>query len=262
MALSRRLRARSYRTVFDLQASPRTRALGLLTGWREVRRPERYGAARRRLVRTKQGGPPPGFRMLDAFVDAVAPGGTGLPSVRPDPAEQERMRALLGSATRVGLIPGARHATKRWPLERFVETGKQLVAGGSGPVAVFFGPDEAALAEAWGALWPETDTYREIRAPLGVVAAALAELEVVLTNDTGLMHLAAAVGTRVVAIFGPTVRSFGFEPAGEGHRILEVDLSCRPCHLHGGPTCPETHFRCQLEIPVARALQALRPGDS
>jgi heptosyltransferase-2 len=58
------------------------------------------------------------------------------------------------------------------------------------------------------------------------------------------MHLAAACGVPTLAIFGPTTRELGFFPYGAGHRVLEADLPCRPCGLHGGRDCPEGHFLC------------------
>ena len=71
---------------------------------------------------------------------------------------------------------------------------------------------------------------------------------VVVSGDTGLMHLATAVGTRVVALFGPTVRQFGFFPYRSPSTVLEVALECRPCSAQGGPACPLGHHRCLLEI--------------
>jgi heptosyltransferase-2 len=65
------------------------------------------------------------------------------------------------------------------------------------------------------------------------------------------------VGTPVVALFGPTVMEFGFNPAGEGHQLLERSLPCRPCSLHGGPVCPKGHFRCLREIPPEEVLLAI-----
>ena len=71
------------------------------------------------------------------------------------------------------------------------------------------------------------------------------------------MHLAAAVGTPVVALFGPTVAEFGFVPAGPGHTVLERRLDCRPCSVHGGPRCPLGHFRCMKETAPEEVLAAL-----
>jgi heptosyltransferase-2 len=79
-----------------------------------------------------------------------------------------------------------------------------------------------------------------------------------VSNDTGLMHAATAMGTPVIALFGPTVRQFGFAPTGAEDRILEVDnLSCRPCSLHGGSRCPRGHFRCMLGLDVATTMDAV-----
>jgi heptosyltransferase-2 len=120
------------------------------------------------------------------------------------------------------------------------------------------GPDERDLLEELERLWPDKNEWRPITADLETTSACLARLAAVLTNDSGLMHAAAAVGTPVVAIFGPTVRSFGFTPVGEGHLVLEArELGCRPCSLHGGPRCPRGHFHCMLEVTPEMAWNAL-----
>ena len=85
----------------------------------------------------------------------------------------------------------------------------------------------------------------------------LGRLSALVTNDSGLMHLAAAVGTPVVALFGPTVTEFGFAPAGPGHQVLERPLDCRPCSVHGTERCPRGHFRCMKETAPEEVLAAL-----
>jgi heptosyltransferase-2 len=261
---SRRLREKQYLEVVDLQASLRTRLLAGLAGWSKVRRPRRHNIRRRLLLATRRWGPPGDFRTLDTYVEAAVPGAAAVPSLHPREAVRSRAREVVPEAGVAGLIPGARHVTKRWPLERFVEVGRGRAERSPGPVPVFFGPDEDALLNAWRALWPGDGTWIAVREPLAVVVACLERLSAVVTNDTGLMHVAAAVGTPVVSMFGPTTRQFGFFPAGEGHRVLEVDnLSCRPCTLHGGPHCPKGHFRCMLGIDPAQVAAALAtvPGE-
>ncbi len=262
-AWARRLRGEGYVETFDLQASPRTRVLTRLAGLVRVRRPRRRHLRRRLLVHLHRGGPEPGFSVLRTFTAAVDPGSEALPALHPGPGARERARERVPEAgERVGLVPGARHATKRWPVERFVEVGRALAAAGRGPVPVFFGPgsdpEENALLAAWTRLWPGEEGWFPVRAPVLEAAAVLERLAAVAVNDTGLMHVAAAMGVPVVALFGPTVRSFGFAPAGPDHRVLEVDsLSCRPCSLHGGPHCPKGHFRCMLDISPDRVVRAL-----
>jgi heptosyltransferase-2 len=256
-AWAARLRDAGYVETVDLQASIRTRVLCRWAGLDAVRRPRRCTWRRRALVAAKRWGPPPEFRVGRAFVDAAVPGATAVPSLHPGEGHRDRARFLVpGDGDQIGLAPGARHATKRWPLERFVEVGRRWARGGP-PVPVFFGPDEDALLAAWREAWPETGEWTPVReAPL-TAAACLERLAALVTNDTGLMHAAAAMGTPVVALFGPTVRDFGFAPEGEGHRIVETALPCRPCSRHGGSRCPRGHFRCMLDLPAARVLAVL-----
>lgn len=260
-ALVRRLRTERYRETFDLQSSPRTRFLTAAAGAGPVHRPVRHTVRRRLAVHWKRWGPPADYSVAAAMVATVDPGGTDRPSLHPGPDARVRAAGLLREPGGIGLVPGARHATKRWPLERFVELGRDLVAEGRGPVAVFFGPDEGPLLAAWHKAWPQEGAWIPVQEPVAVAAACLARLDGVVSNDTGLLHVAAAVGVPVVALFGPTVREFGFFPEAEPHRVLQVEgLACRPCAVHGGPRCPQGHFRCMLDIesaPVAAALAAL-----
>ncbi len=81
---------------------------------------------------------------------------------------------------------------------------------------------------------------------------------VLVTNDSAPLHVAAAVGTPIVAIFGPTVPAFGFAPRGPRDAVVEhPDLPCRPCSAHGPRTCPLGHHRCMKEIAVDQVLHAI-----
>jgi len=89
-------------------------------------------------------------------------------------------------------------------------------------------------------------------------AALIARAEVLVTNDSAPLHLATATGTRIVAIFGPTVPAFGFGPRGPLDRVVEhPGLDCRPCSPHGPQACPLGHHRCMREVGVEVVLQAV-----
>lgn len=93
------------------------------------------------------------------------------------------------------------------------------------------------------------------------LAAFLRRLHAYTGNDSGPMHLAWVQGTPVSAVFGPTVRSLGFFPrALNVHNavVLEIDLPCRPCGLHGPKVCPLAHHRCMTGIEPARVWKSLR----
>ena len=90
------------------------------------------------------------------------------------------------------------------------------------------------------------------------LTALLARSRVLVTNDSGPAHVASAVGTPVVAVFGPTVPAFGYTPFGERNRIVErAGLACRPCSSHGPQVCPLGHHRCMKEIGPEAVLAAL-----
>jgi ADP-heptose:LPS heptosyltransferase len=87
--------------------------------------------------------------------------------------------------------------------------------------------------------------------------ALLARARVVVSGDTGVMHMATGVGTPVVALFGPTVEQFGFFPYRAASIVLQRDLACRPCSSTGTPRCPLGHHRCLVDIAPAEVAGAV-----
>ena len=171
------------------------------------------------------------------------------------PPMSPKLAGLLPSGPLAGVHPGSAWATKRWLPERFAELCSRLAADGITPVLVG-GPDDrdlgARIARDCGAI----DLVG--RTDLEDLKALMGRLSLFVTNDSGPMHLAAAAGVPVVALFGATTRELGFFPYGPGHRVVEAELSCRPCGLHGARECPEGHFLCMRLLTVDQVHAACR----
>ncbi|WP_461210766.1 glycosyltransferase family 9 protein [Desulfocurvus sp. DL9XJH121] len=174
--------------------------------------------------------------------------------------------AELGDGPVLGVHPGSTWPTKQWPEEYFSEVAGRAARDGA-RVLVFGGRGEEDVAArvARGAGCPER--VRDISGTLSLpeLAAHLGRLDCYLTNDSGPMHLAWVQGTPVSAVFGPTARDLGFFPRGEGSTVLETELACRPCSLHGPRQCPQGHHRCMRDVTpdmvwadVRRKLEAAR----
>ncbi|UCC80409.1 MAG: glycosyltransferase family 9 protein [Candidatus Zixiibacteriota bacterium] len=92
-----------------------------------------------------------------------------------------------------------------------------------------------------------------------VSAEIISRSRIAFTNDSAPAHMAAAVKTPVIAIFGPTIPEFGFSPYSDISRVVDIgQLHCRPCSTHGSKKCPEKHFRCMLELMPERIISAAR----
>ena len=85
---------------------------------------------------------------------------------------------------------------------------------------------------------------------------AIRGLKVFISNDSGPMHIACALGVPTVGIFGPTTKELGFFPYGRNNSVVQVPLSCRPCALHGSKKCPRGHFLCMKLITVDMVFNA------
>lgn len=166
----------------------------------------------------------------------------------------------------VGLVPGSQWGTKRWPAASFAALIERVSAW-SGTHCVLFGaPQERGIAAAVVAACQAPVIDLVGKTALRDLPAYMGRCDVVVSNDTGPMHIAAALGKPMVALYGPTTPELGFSPYGVLWEEASVaSLSCRPCHAHGPERCPLSHWRCMRELQpehvaegVARLLQAAK----
>jgi len=183
-----------------------------------------------------------------------------LPSLDTDPENLERLRAELGLGDRIEgehapivMMPGAAFGeAKCWPLEYYGELAAKI--GRSGRVVWVIGSAKEAPAgelirRAGGAAVRNLCGQTRLEDSIDLLAAG----RVAVTNDSGLMHVAAAVGTHVIALYGSTSPSFT-PPLTKRRAILCLDLDCSPCFQR---TCPLGHLRCLREITVGEVLSAV-----
>ena len=156
-------------------------------------------------------------------------------------------KSLVDEYKYIGLCPGSRHFTKMYPEEYFVELGKMIIE--SGKKVVLFGGNDDIEVNARLHLKLKGSINLTNNNNLLQTAYDMKFCEAIICNDSGLMHTAAAVGVPVVAIFGSTVKDFGFAPYNSPNLILEnKSLNCRPCSHIGRRSCPKHHFKCMKGI--------------
>jgi heptosyltransferase-2 len=251
--LAARLRAAGYDAAYLAQGSLRSAALAFL-----ARIPERIGFATSagRWLYTTRVPYRDDLHHAARLVLLSRPNGREptveetRPSLAPGPAERELVDDLLrrdGVAPGerlIALAPGSVWATKRWPYYR--ELAQQLADAGR--IVVVGGRDDASLALEIRTAVPNAVDATGVLPLLGS-AELIGRCAVIVTNDSSPLHLASAMGTPTVAIFGPTVPDFGFGPlAPSSVAVGHETLSCRPCHRHGPRRCPLGHFRCMREL--------------
>lgn len=149
-----------------------------------------------------------------------------------------------------GINPGAAFGTaKRWPQERWIELACRMLGSGIDRILVFGSPSESALggaiASAVGLRCHSLCAKTDLRQAIALIAAC----RLLVTNDSGLMHVAAALNVPLVAIFGPT-RHDQTAPLGRMVRLIRVPVDCSPCMK---PHCPIDH-RCMTAVSVDRVL--------
>ena len=186
--------------------------------------------------------------LLDALeLDPVEPQWRAcVPPSLIDEGSRELERLGVPFDLAIGLAPAAAWGeSKRWPADRYGELTRRLLDRGLRPVVVI-GPGEeelaAALCSSSGVDLPVIGAELDVAGLAGV----LARLAVLVCNDSGPMHVAAMVGTPVVALFGPTdPQRTG--PLGDRHVVVSLKLECAPC---GEPVCPLGHTACLRDLEV------------
>lgn len=198
------------------------------------------------------------LRLLGVPVPAEPRFPISAPAPAPEALDPPALAGLGGP--RIAVAPYSRWPSKNWPAERFSEAIRLLVREHGARVHVLGGPGDRAGAQAIveAAGVPAANHCGAFS--LVESAGLLARCEALLTNDSGPMHLAAALGVRCVALFGPT--SAGRTgPYGPRHAILRAEPACprAPCRRRD---CPLGTGACLASIPAARAVAALFEPES
>lgn len=271
LRLGRELRAERFDRIYDAHNNLRSRLLSALLRpplasdrvfspplfvRRSIRRWWRFLLFRFRINRFEQ--PFSGQRDLLEPLEAW-----GVPRFPPPPAPQlfldegARARAdeLLDGwrgGDFIACAPSAAHALKRWPAEHWRAL---ILALPAEKFVLLGGPEDTFLAEI-AAVAPGRVLNLAGRCDLTVSAAIVDRAKTLVTNDTGLLHVAEQRGRPAVALMGPA--PFGF-PSRPSTAILELDLACRPCSKHGqGPCVNEKFHRCMVDISPSQVIAALR----
>ena len=277
-------REKDSRPLFDTAVLLPNSFHAALTAWR-AGVPERWGYRTdwRRPLLTRAIDPPVGVHQVEYYQHLVRALGLLDPSPFPRPfpgrpqiVVSEELRAIGvnelkgagwdGRRPLVVLAPGAAYGSaKRWPPASFAELARALASDGIQSVMIGGRADlpvareiEAALGvlDAAAALGPPLDgdvVLNLMGTDLPTLAGILSACRALVSNDSGAMHLGAAIGIRVTAVFGPTNERLT-RPAGNGHIVLTNPVWCRPCMMR---ECPIDH-RCMRGVGVDRVVGAVR----
>lgn len=244
------LRARKFDLSVDLRDSFWSRFVGGIRWW--IPLSQRLLEARRSTLDARPSSPSffsgikhlvsniqhPATHAVDRYLGILRAHGVecegAAPKLHPLPSEKRLASDFLsrnGVSARdmlIGIHPGGGWSYKLWPIERFAALADLLIQRYSAKVLLFAGPDEAQLQDQMVNLMKSSPILvRDIG--LRQLAALTQRCCLYIGNDTGPMHIAAAVGTRVIAIFGPTNASRS-GPYGNKHIVIAETVECSPCH--------------------------------
>jgi len=264
------LRAERFDLVVDLQGLFRSAAIGwfsgspLLVGFANGREGSSWFYSRRVPVPQLEMHAVDRYLLVAKAMGAVESGAPEF-RFRIPPTDYEEVDRLL---IRSGVSPGtswvamnvsARWPTKRWPAASFAEVADRLRQEGYGAVVMIGGPDERAEVAAVSGMMKTSAIDLAGATTVGLLPALLSKASLLITNDSGPMHVAAAVGTPVVALFGPT-SAIRTGPYGVGHDVLTGKIPCSPCFSR---TCHNTlPLECLNLVSPQQVLAAVRAQRS
>jgi len=264
--LIQEIKRRDYDMVIDLQMDIRSLLMSILSGHFKrktynTRRFKRFILITFRKNYYKEIKSVP-LRFLEAVEDlGVKDDGIGVDfyyssSEKKTVTDRLKSDNITNINSLIVLAPGAGRKTKRWPVKRYAEVGEFLIDAGYNVVTIGDKTDKNIcnqIAEKSGNI---KNYAGELT--LQQVGALLSMAQLLITNDTGVMHIGTAVCQNVIAIFGPTTEILGFYPFRGNAKVIEHELYCRPCSYHGTDTCPQKHFKCMKSISVKEVIDEIR----
>jgi heptosyltransferase-2 len=261
-AMIRSLKAEQFDAVIDLHSNVRTlrvkQALGLPSASFRKLNLEKW------LLTSFKWDRMPRLHIVDRYLETVARyqvnnDGQGLDYFIPqDTVSPFETMSLPFRSGYIALVAGAAHFTKRIPIDKM----REICMRSGQPVLLLGGKDDRQAAEKVAAAFPGKAWNSCGRLSLHQSAMLLRDADWVISSDTGLMHIAAALRKKLVVLWGNTVPAFGMYPYYGTHPVpfynLEVEgLSCRPCSKIGHQACPKKHFRCMQDQSAERIAQII-----
>lgn len=250
--IARSCRDRGY-TVIDAHSTIRSRLLAWMLGGARATYRKRYRARLGLIVFKIPASLPTVLEQYGSLAAAaglppisLSPGGIDVPPGFADRAA-EAMDAQRHAW--IAVAPGSRWPSKRWPAEKYAELADRLSRRG---YRILLMGDEndrpyaARIAAATDGKAVDICGKTEILEGAGYLSLCRG----FVGNDSGLSHLAEAVGVPVVVLFGPTVESFGYYPSLQHSKVVERRLGCRPCSRNGSRPCIRRTRECLSEIGV------------
>ncbi|OVE77428.1 lipopolysaccharide heptosyltransferase II [bacterium F11] len=260
--LTKEIRLENFDMVIDLHNNVRSWFICFMARAAETIKVEKLDWARRKLVWFKRKSKVLDKSFRERVLDCLVPLGATVESPESQlfpslDRQLEETFSLSSHKNLIGLAPGAKHATKRWTIDGFVEVANRLGAIPDSKILLLGDKSDEEISR---------EISKRIRVPcesltgwtsLSELIAIISKLRLLITNDSGLMHIGEALNIPLVALFGPTVRAFGFAPYRRTSRVVEVtNLPCRPCSLHGEERCPLKHHRCMKDLDANAVLLA------
>lgn len=199
----------------------------------------------------------PKVHIVDRYMETVKPLGIELDDQGLDyfiPEQDVISVSDLPFQKYIGLVIGAAHATKRLPLHKLKELAAQI----DSPIILLGGKEDRLAGEELASLYPERMYNACGLYNLNQSASIVKQAALIITHDTGLMHIASAFQKPILSIWGNTVPDFGMYPYLTGSNKIDLraeveGLSCRPCSKIGFTSCPRGHFKC-MELQDINAI--------
>lgn len=253
-AFSAALQTGKYDAVLDLQSNLRSRKLTALLP-AKVFRFDKLRIKKLLLVHLKKDSFPANYHISERYADSMP--GLTLSSRVPELFLPPGITAPASvNKKTVALCPGAKHYSKRYPAEKFIRLAAELQSEGYSVCCIGGTMDSQVCSQICSEVKGVINLCNNNN--LFETAVALKACGAAVTNDSALLHIAQAVGTPVVGIFGSTVAQFGFFPVAENSLMLEMNsLSCRPCTHTGRSDCPQGHLRCLNDIQPRTILNSV-----
>lgn len=263
------LRRRSFDLVIDLFGNPRSALLTYLSGAKTRIGPDRKGRGRLYTIQVRDDGTPKtAVDFHNQFIRAagIEPSARHTEIFLTEDEKEEAKKSLhvmngarshLGPAYPwVGIHPGATWPAKRWLPERFARLAELLKARLNAQVLVFGGPREEEVIASVREHAPSGVQFLRTM-PIRRMAAMIAQCSVFIANDAAPMHVAAAVGTPTIGLFGPGEENIWFPySTGDGHVALRKDVPCHPCHLDFCNRESDGYMECMKLLSVEEVFAA------